>query len=261
LRFAFMHYPLPQHEHALPGARAVECAQTAGQFEPFLDVLYEKQDSLGIKPWRSYALDTGIQDVLAFNECVADTMSVSRIDSGVAIGNRLRVAGTPTVLINGWMYSASVRTHLRWRLADARGDGGDMATSALSGRWLRRALLMVLPLTVSTSLAAQDRKDIPRGFIAPASRVQLAQCHFFALTRRLTLDSSQVLLFKEAIAVSIGDAGRRSQSRAAGEARKKVRDSVLLGVVRSASDSSRLRGNIASERNWFYSGACNGKLP
>jgi protein-disulfide isomerase len=97
-------FPLEGHRFAKPAALAAECAERFGRWEAFHDVIFSAQDSLGLKSWVSYARDAGIADTVAFAACVSERTSSSRIDSSLAAGRQLRVAGTPTVLINGWRY-------------------------------------------------------------------------------------------------------------------------------------------------------------
>jgi len=98
----FIHFPLKQHRFAQLAARASECAKAQGGFGRLHDVLFDKQDSLGLKPWSSYAVDAGITDTLKFMACQRDTARVDRIVAGLEAGKKLSVMGTPTVLINGW---------------------------------------------------------------------------------------------------------------------------------------------------------------
>jgi protein-disulfide isomerase len=82
----------------------LECAPTEADFAQLLDLLYAKQDSLGLKAWTAYAADAGIVDTAAFARCTADTARVEAIEVGVALGERLGVHLTPTILLNGWRY-------------------------------------------------------------------------------------------------------------------------------------------------------------
>jgi protein-disulfide isomerase len=105
--FVFVHYPLPQHRFARPAARAAECADAQGRFSQFINVVYEKQDSLGLKSWTSFASDAGLRDIVGFERCQADAGKPSRIDAGIAVGDKIRVTGTPTVIINGWRFASA----------------------------------------------------------------------------------------------------------------------------------------------------------
>ena len=121
------------------------------------------------------------------------------------------------------------------------------------------AVAVLMSLVAGASAQAQEsRVAWPRGFRAPSSRAQLAQCHFTALTRRLALDSQQVTVVRLAIAQSIDTTTPRPRNRLEWEARSRVRDSVIMSVLRNRSDSLRFTENGRTEMNWFYSGACNG---
>jgi protein-disulfide isomerase len=95
-------YPLGYHKFAMPAAKAAQCADRLGAFSQFIDGLYRKQDSLGLKSWGSYAHEAGIADTAAIARCATDPATVSRIQRGIAFGEAIGLSGTPTVLINGW---------------------------------------------------------------------------------------------------------------------------------------------------------------
>jgi protein-disulfide isomerase len=98
----YVSFPISFHKFALGAARGAECAAAIGRFAEWIDAVYEKQDSLGLKSWGSYAFDAGIQDTASLGRCATDPRPVMRIDSGRVVGKSLGVTGTPTVFINGW---------------------------------------------------------------------------------------------------------------------------------------------------------------
>lgn len=98
----FLHYPLSYHRFARLAARAAECAAAQGFFGSMADALYAGQDSLGIKSWLRYAVAAGVPDTLSFMHCNGSTDPIPRVEAGLAHGPKLGVAGTPTVIINGW---------------------------------------------------------------------------------------------------------------------------------------------------------------
>lgn len=100
-----VHFPLRMHRFALPAARAASCASNAGQLVMMYDLLFEKQDSLGLKEWRSYAADAGIADSIGFADCVRSNDVPPEVDRGMALGRRLAILGTPTVVLEGWRFS------------------------------------------------------------------------------------------------------------------------------------------------------------
>src|SRR6185312_4288188 len=100
----FVHFPLGIHRFAVPAARASECAARQGRFAAFHDKLYDRQDSLGLKTWTSFAVDAGVPDTAAFGACVQDVKPVSQIQAGLDAGKRFNVNSTPPVLVNGWRF-------------------------------------------------------------------------------------------------------------------------------------------------------------
>lgn len=99
-----VHFPLPQHRFARPAARAAECARTQGRFTPMARTIYRFQDSLGLRPWSAYAVEAGVSDTVAFNRCVTDQSPLPAVEAGFEAGKRIQLAGTPTVIVNGWRY-------------------------------------------------------------------------------------------------------------------------------------------------------------
>lgn len=106
LEYVFVHFPLVQHRFALPAARVAECAYEQGRFDAIQDELYAKQDSFGLRPWRAYALTAGVADLEAFDTCAQASDSIPRVTQGLEAARRLGLGGTPTLIVNGWRYSA-----------------------------------------------------------------------------------------------------------------------------------------------------------
>ena len=101
----FVHFPLTQHRFAMPAATALECAAAQGAQGSMVDRLYEAQDSLGLASWASLASTGGVEDTSEFGRCMAAEARPPRIDAGRTLGSRIGIRGTPTVIINGWMFS------------------------------------------------------------------------------------------------------------------------------------------------------------
>lgn len=98
----FVHFPLPGHRFALPASRVAECASNQGRFEAMHDQLFEHQEDFGLKSWSDFATAAGVPDLAAFDACVKSTAAMPRVEEGKALGNKLDIQGTPTVIINGW---------------------------------------------------------------------------------------------------------------------------------------------------------------
>jgi len=102
LAVVFRHWPLAYHRFAYPAARASECAASQGAFEAMHYALFERQDSLGLKPFRQYAADAAVPDLDAFDACVSKPGPVAAIDTDSAMARVAEGGGTPTILLNGW---------------------------------------------------------------------------------------------------------------------------------------------------------------
>jgi protein-disulfide isomerase len=107
LRLLLVHYPLSYHPQALPAARATEYVVGERALRRWLDVVFEKQDSLSTKSMASFALDAGISDSARIAKCAAAEESSAAIDQGLALGRRLGIRGTPTILLNGRMLGST----------------------------------------------------------------------------------------------------------------------------------------------------------
>jgi protein-disulfide isomerase len=97
----FRHWPLAYHEHAYAAARASECVAAEGSFERFFDAVYDKQDSLGLRPIEAFARDAGVQDSSAFATCNASKLPVEAIEVDRKEALSLHGSGTPTIIVNG----------------------------------------------------------------------------------------------------------------------------------------------------------------
>lgn len=97
----YRHFPIATHEHAIPAARASECAGDQGRFEAFHDALFAARDSIGVSPWDRFAAEAGIPDLPRFSECASRTGPVPALAKDTVAAKQLNVTGTPTMLING----------------------------------------------------------------------------------------------------------------------------------------------------------------
>ena len=104
--FAFLHFPLPQHPLSVPSAHALECADAQDAADSFIDVLYSKQDSLGLKDWHSFAAEANVPAPQRLVDCITDDQLPDRVIEGQQLGSMLGVQVTPTVIVNGWWFPA-----------------------------------------------------------------------------------------------------------------------------------------------------------
>lgn len=101
----WVNFPLPYHHFAIGAARAAECAERVGAFDRWRDEVFEQQDSLGLKSWGSLAAAAGIADTGTIAQCARNPTPVALIQAGSKFGASIGLAGTPTVIVNGWRFS------------------------------------------------------------------------------------------------------------------------------------------------------------
>lgn len=122
----FRHFPLTGiHPHATDAALAAECAGAQQRFEPYHDVLFQRQDSIGSTAWNVFARDAAVPDTVKFQRCMRDREHAGRIEQDVAAGRSLGVTATPTTVINGtriagMMEEAAIVAMIEEALQEAR---------------------------------------------------------------------------------------------------------------------------------------------
>ena len=101
LRFVFRHLPLVDvHEHAALAAEAAEAAGAQGKFWEMHDILFAKQNALGLADLRSYADMSGL-DLAQFSADLESRRYSLRVRRDLESAELSGVAGTPTFFING----------------------------------------------------------------------------------------------------------------------------------------------------------------
>jgi protein-disulfide isomerase len=100
VRFAYRHFPLPNHPDARPAAQAAYCADQQGQFWAFHDRLFQNPDKLTDADLKEHAAATGI-DATKFSACIASAEAKDAVDLDVKDANSAGVKATPTFFING----------------------------------------------------------------------------------------------------------------------------------------------------------------
>jgi protein-disulfide isomerase len=102
--FAYLYFPLKYHQYGRSAAIAAECAAEQDRFEAYHNILFAHQDSLGLVNWMTFARRAGIPDLPTFQKCLGDSSAAVRVSEDMAIGNRIGVEGTPSFVIDGFLY-------------------------------------------------------------------------------------------------------------------------------------------------------------
>jgi predicted DsbA family dithiol-disulfide isomerase len=136
LAIVYRHFPLARiHPFAYGAAQASECAALQGRFDAMHDLLFDHSDALGRVPWRQLAEAAGVENMRAFERCIADSTTRSVIESDHEAARSLGARGTPTVLINGVRFTGSIPERVLDSLVTAAigRKGGNV-------RWWRRLI-------------------------------------------------------------------------------------------------------------------------
>jgi len=99
LKFAYRHFPLPQHKYARKVAEASQIAGESGKFWEYYDLVY-KQQNLSEEDLIKYAKALGL-DTDKFTSDLRNGTFASIINSDVKDGNKLGINSTPTFYLNG----------------------------------------------------------------------------------------------------------------------------------------------------------------
>jgi protein-disulfide isomerase len=100
-----VHMPLSQHPHARQAAAAFECAGDVRHAARLSQALYASQDSIGLLPWTTFAERAGVGDTASFVQCLQSGAVGTRLDEHRALVEKHHVTGTPTIVVNGRLYS------------------------------------------------------------------------------------------------------------------------------------------------------------
>ncbi len=119
VRFVFFDLPLRQHNNAVPASLAARCAGDQDSYWAMHDRLFDEQSSWETSEsakaqFADYAEDIGL-DMRRFNNCMSSELHREDIERSRQVAVRLKVASTPTVLVNniplnrpGWAQLSAV---------------------------------------------------------------------------------------------------------------------------------------------------------
>ncbi len=98
------------HRHARDAALAAECAAIQGRFEQFHEFLFAHQDSIGLLDWREIATRTGVPKTEKFIACMKSPETAVWLTRDSLAADRLKVSGTPTLLVNNVLLPAGAQS-------------------------------------------------------------------------------------------------------------------------------------------------------
>jgi|GEM_PF-1282633 len=104
IQLRYVNMPIGGHKFARSGAVATECAFRTPYGPQFVAAAYQVQDSIGFWSWSRIAHRAGIRDTGEFNVCLTEPAISIAVDSARSIARRLKIGGTPTIMVNNWRY-------------------------------------------------------------------------------------------------------------------------------------------------------------
>lgn len=100
LLFVYRHYPLANHQFAVPSALAAESASVQGKFWEAAAYLFTNQDKFSDTLWSTMATDLTLDKAQFTKDMTAQT-GKSTIDQDLSLATALNLPGTPTFFLNG----------------------------------------------------------------------------------------------------------------------------------------------------------------
>jgi protein-disulfide isomerase len=142
VRLVFRNFPLPSvHPFALTAALAAEAAGAQGAFWPMHELIFRRQDRLDDAALRAYAEELGLDGSRVVGE--AAQAFADKVETDFAAGLEAGVGGTPTVFIDGRLWTGRVEAGaLRRAIASEpqNGSGPDGRGDPRAGRQRRWSL-------------------------------------------------------------------------------------------------------------------------
>ena len=105
IRLAYINYPLPNHENALPAAEAAMCAGAQGKFWEMHDGLFDTQHTWAPLPNAAAVLDSVARaagvDVAAMRQCIGRGTMRALIQADADRAQESGIQATPSFIIGG----------------------------------------------------------------------------------------------------------------------------------------------------------------
>ncbi|HEX4998755.1 MAG TPA: thioredoxin domain-containing protein [Terriglobia bacterium] len=118
VRVVYRQFPLTNiHPHAQKAAEASLCANEQNRFWDFHESLFTNQQDLTIEALKKRAVDLKL-DTNAFNACLDSGKQAAAVEKDLDDGDKAGVGGTPTLFINGRLYSGTSYPEVREVIED-----------------------------------------------------------------------------------------------------------------------------------------------
>ncbi len=98
-RLIFRHFPLEQHQTAMPAARAAVCAERQGRFWAMHERIFAATEPLSETVLRSAASAAGLK-ASDYEECMSGDEALERVRKDILLGRMVGVSSTPAFYVN-----------------------------------------------------------------------------------------------------------------------------------------------------------------
>ena len=129
-RFVWMDFPLQSHRHAMLSAIAARCANEQDKFWPYHDALMSGREALGEANLKDLADRLGLQPD-TFSACLMQRKYQGIVESDMDAGDAIGISGTPSLIINGRLYTGALSLAELRAALDAAAASSPAAGAAL----------------------------------------------------------------------------------------------------------------------------------
>jgi len=128
-KLSFAPFPIKGHDGSVEGALALLAVQAQGRFWDYLDLAYDRFDSLGVDKLEPWAMELGI-DMESYHRVFADPETRQTLVNSKREGLAVGVSATPTFYINGRRYQGDLSLV---QLLDVLGEEFERVTALSAG--------------------------------------------------------------------------------------------------------------------------------
>ncbi|MBI4320366.1 MAG: thioredoxin domain-containing protein [Chloroflexi bacterium] len=111
----YRHFPLPQHQDAVPAAEAAEAAGEQGKFWEMHDLIFADQERMSLADLRARAVRLRL-DTKRFDEALLSGRTRAQVAADYNEGRRVGVRYTPYILVNGEVFADHSYNGLRAKI-------------------------------------------------------------------------------------------------------------------------------------------------
>lgn len=101
----YLHFPLNQHQFALPGALMLECVRSEGRLPAALALGYGAQDTLSKVSWGTLVSQAGVKLETPLESCTNSEAVRRSVDRQKEVGVSVGVSGTPGVIVGTTVFA------------------------------------------------------------------------------------------------------------------------------------------------------------